>query len=252
MFGFRRARERGYPRSSNRASSFHLSWRFPPGTPPLVAVAVSLEVIEPPAVNDLYFWALQAGFADHGRRFGAGHLGLQWYPVHPGGTAVNWGGYAQSGGELRGSESALPSATRNVNTRDFDWRAKTPYELRIDRSEHGWRGLVNDVVVRELFADGGELVDVAMWSEVFARCDAPSVAVQWSRLRGWAADGGEHRPHQVVTNYQAVANGGCSNTNSSVVDGSVGGPVDQSGGPVFEQRTNSPRLTQTGALLTVT
>ena len=80
-----------------------------------------LEVTTAPQVEALYFWALQVSFTDRGRSGGGAHLGLQWYPAHPGSTAVNWGGYVPDGHELEGTTSALPSATGNVNTRDFPW-----------------------------------------------------------------------------------------------------------------------------------
>ncbi|MCX6523597.1 MAG: hypothetical protein NTX58_02345, partial [Actinobacteria bacterium] len=72
----------GLPTSSNRASSFHLSWQLPSEEDsPITAVAVTLEILEPPSVERLYFWALQADFADeNGRHGGGAHLGLQWHP----------------------------------------------------------------------------------------------------------------------------------------------------------------------------
>jgi len=41
--------------------SFHLSWDL---APPAREVAVTLEVLEPPSVDRLYFWAVQASFLD--------------------------------------------------------------------------------------------------------------------------------------------------------------------------------------------
>ena len=43
-----------------------------------------LEVLVAPSVAELSFWALQVGFVADGRDAGAAHLGLQWYPAHPG------------------------------------------------------------------------------------------------------------------------------------------------------------------------
>ena len=119
----------GRPRSSNGASSLHLGWDVPQpvADDPWVAADAVLEVRSPPEVLALYFWALQASFTDRGRHGGAGHLGLQWYPAHPGSTAVNWGGYGPDGRELDGSASTLPSATGNPNTRDYAWSPATPY-----------------------------------------------------------------------------------------------------------------------------
>ena len=76
---FRRARTHGFPPSGNGASSFHLGWRLPPGAGHLVSASVTLEVLTPPVVDDLYFWALQVTFPGAG----AAHLGLQWNHRHP-------------------------------------------------------------------------------------------------------------------------------------------------------------------------
>ena len=65
----------------------------------------------------------------------------------------------------------------------------------------------DDTIVRDLLTGGDALTDVVMWSEVFARCDAPSAAVMWSELRGFAADGSVISPESVVTNYQSNGNG---------------------------------------------
>jgi hypothetical protein len=213
-------RTTGFPTSSNRASSFHLLWEGVPATDEVSAV---LEVVEPPTVPHLYFWALQASFVDdRGRRVGGAHLGLQWYPPHPGSTAVNWGGYrdgASLGGsnvstELEGEASTLPSATGNPNTRDYAWRPHTPYRLRISGDGDGWwRGEVTDlttgetIVVRRLYGGGTRLAGPMVWSEVFARCDDPSVTVRWS----------DFTPHtnSIRTSYQRHEDGGCANTRST-------------------------------------
>jgi len=76
-----------------------------------------------------------------------------------------------------------------------------------------------------------------MWSEVFARCDDPSVAVRWSDPSATTLDGATVRPDRLSTNYQTHADGGCANTDSSP-DG-VG----------IVQRTNTERATPTGAVL---
>ena len=102
-------RTSGSPTSSNGASSFHLFWDVPPES--LREVSVTIEVIEPPTVDKLYFWALQASVEGAGGlRFGGAHFGLQHHPSYPGAGAVNWGGYRDGGGELDGSTSPLPSA----------------------------------------------------------------------------------------------------------------------------------------------
>jgi len=210
-----RPRVRGYPTSSNRASSLHLRWDPPPHT--LREVAVTLEVVEPPFVDELYFWALQASFVDRGRHVGAAHLGLQWYGRHPGSTAVNWGGYRDGAGELDGEVSALPSSTGNPNTRDYAWRPRTPYRLRIHGTGDGWwTGEVTDLstdettVVRRLNGGGTALASPVVWSEVFARCDDPSVVVRWSQLSPPATT--------MRTTYQSHEDGGCANTRS-IADG---------------------------------
>jgi hypothetical protein len=230
MLGGRGARMTGFPTSSNGASSMHLSWVLPPGVGPLIAVAATLTVVEPPVVPRLYFWAIQASFGDRGRHLGAAHLGLQWHPQHPGSTAANWGGYAAAGGELRGTESLLPSACRNPNTRDFTWAPRRPYRLRISAAGDGaWAGTVAGTELRRLLAGGNELSGVVVWSEVFARCDDPSVVVRWSDFEATTAAGDTVRPVAVRTNYQTHANGGCANTTAR---GDGGGIL---------QITNTPR-----------
>lgn len=196
----------------------HLWWD--PSPEPAEEVSVVLEVVDPPTVPHLYFWALQASFVDRGRQLGGAHLGLQWYPPHPGSTAVNWGGYRGGGGELDGDRSTLPSATGNPNTRDFVWRPRTSYRLTIAADG---TGSVTDVaagettVVRRLLHGGSEhtrLTSPVVWSEVFARCDDPTVTVRWSQLAP--------TPSALRVSYQSTGEGGCSNTTAEVdVDGAV-------------------------------
>src|SRR4051794_20715272 len=129
MFGReRRPRMRvaGRPTSSNGASSFHLHWRMP-RSEPLVEVEATIEVLVPPVVPDLYFWALQVGF----KGGGAAHTGLQWHPYRGGTPAVNWGGYRGGGGELDGSVSDLPALDGNPNTRLLAWEPRRPHVLRV-------------------------------------------------------------------------------------------------------------------------
>ncbi len=249
-FRVRWATERtaGLPTSSNGASSFHLRWHL---AGELREVSVTLEVLDLPVVPRLYFWALQADFAGPGGQAGGAHLGLQWHPSHPGSRAVNWGGYDARGTELRGSESSLPSALHNPNTRDLWWAEHTPYRLTIERAPadadrhglHAWRGTVTDLasgaatVVRDLWLPGDRISGAIMWSEVFARCDDPGVAVRWSDPSATTIDGATVRPDRVATNYQTHADGGCANTDSSL-DG-IG----------IVQRTNAPRTTPSGVML---
>jgi hypothetical protein len=234
-----RERDRGRPTSSNRASSFHLRWGgLPTG---IVEAEAVLEVVEPPRVAELYFWALQVTFSQGARSFGGAHLGLQWHPQHPGSTAVNWGGYAAAGGELDGSTSDLPSALHNPNTRDMAWEPHRPYRLRVARSadRHGWTGWVDDRPVRDLFAGGSELTGLMVWSEVFARCDDPTAAVRWSGLVGRDEAGREHRPDRLTVTYQSVTDGGCTNTDVVVAPD----------GRSVEQRTATPRTVPAGVTL---
>jgi hypothetical protein len=241
-------RTSGRPTSSNRASSFHLRWV---DVRDAVAASVVLEVLVPPSVPELHFWALQVDLAGPTGPAGGAHLGLQWYPPHPGSTAINWGGYRPGGGELDGSVSGLPSATGNPNTRDFEWSPGRRYRLTVRRTEGAaaagtaWRGEVTDLaagvttVVRDLHAPADRIVGVVMWSEVFARCDDPSVAVRWSAATVTGSDGAVQLVESMSVNYQSAADGGCSNTDASA--DSVG----------YVQRTCAARTTPRGAVLRV-
>lgn len=208
-------RDRGTPTSSNGASSMHLAWTI---DNPVRTVRAILEIPAVPKVDALYFWALQATFrnADGSGFHGGAHLGLQWHPGHPGKTAVNWGGYNAQGIELAGTASALPSATNNPNTRDYTWKPRRRYELVIKPSSGGWAGVITDLATRQattirtLHAGGARLTDIAVWTECFAACDAPSVSARWSGLEAAG------RPAEIVTaTYQTYADGGCTNTNQS-------------------------------------
>jgi hypothetical protein len=185
----------------------------------LVGVQATCEVVVPPAVDDLYFWALQASFAEGWRSHGGAHLGLQWNRRHPGNTAANWGGYHHSGRVLDGSASQLPSTPDDPNTRDFAWQPRVPYRFRITRVADGWRGEIADistghsVVIRDLYSPGAELIEPMVWSEVFAACDDPQVLVRWSGFGALTVDGEVIQPRAVRVNYQAYDAGGCSNTN---------------------------------------
>lgn len=235
------ARTTGLPTSSNGASSMHLHWR---GVPRGVrAVEVDLELTVAPATPHLRFWALQASFVDGASSHGAGHLGLQWIGGYPGHTAVNWGGYRNGGGELSGSESALPSARSNANTRNYKWEPGSVYGLRIDEGSIGWRGSIIDrrtgqtTVVRELACPGSELEHIVMWSEIFAPCDAAPLTVAWSNASA-ITNSGSVPITSFSVSYQSVANGGCSNTNVSVA----------SDGRVI-QTSNTHRTNPTGSVI---
>ncbi len=224
-------------------------WDAPDGE--WCAAEATIEILEPPTVPVLYFWALQVGFAGpDGTSGGGAHLGLQWFPPHPGSTAVNWGGYRPAGGELEGSRSPLPSAPGNPNTRDFTWVPRRPYRLAVrpagpadgpgradgsgrdSRSGSGggsdrgtaWRGEVTDLVtgtttvVRDLWAPGDRIASPMVWSEVFAACDDPQVVVRWSDLAVVDRAGRRTAVDTVTVNYQSLADGGCVTTDARVDD----------------------------------
>jgi hypothetical protein len=247
------------PRSANGASSFHLWWVMPAGVGPeprLSEVSAVLEVVVPPRVKALYFWALQVELADSRGVWGYGHTGLQWNRRYPDGTAVNWGGYAgadQGGVTLPGTASSLSGFPDDPNTLAYPWQPGRPYRIRVFRSpetSEGWRVEVTDLaagivsVVRDLTpAPGRQTADPFLggplvWSEVFADCDDPSVTVRWSDLRALDAGGNVVRPEAVRVSYQAYEAGGCPNTNVM---------VDETGGIL--QVTNTPRLAKDGTLL---
>ncbi|OFW61898.1 MAG: hypothetical protein A2133_03085 [Actinobacteria bacterium RBG_16_64_13] len=222
----------------------------------MVEVSAVLEVLAPPRVQALHFWALQVDFVEGDEVWGGGHTGLQWNRRYPDGTAVNWGGYASAergGGVLAGTGSSLSGFPDDPNTLALAWRPGRPYRLRIFRSPEtpgAWRAAVDDlasgasVTVRDLLPppdlarSEGYLVRPIVWSEVFADCDAPSLTVRWSELTAVDDTGAVLRPAAVRVNYQFHHAGGCANTNSS---------VDQTGGIV--QVTNVARTTEQGALL---
>ncbi len=243
----------GRPTSSNGASSFHLLWDV--GGGPWVAAEATLEVVTPPPVPKLCFWALQVSFSSKGRAGGGAHLGLQWYPIHPGSTAVNWGGYGPDGRELTGSVSTLPSTPGNPNTRDFAWVPGRGYRLRVEPAPsvgqaaapgglHAWRGTVTDLaegtttVVRDLYARGDRLDGPMVWSELFTDCDEPGMTVRWSDLHLYAADGRRAAVAVVRVSYQAVAEGGCVTTD-----------VRAEGPGRFVQASGTRRTTPAGARL---
>ncbi len=213
-------RVRGEPGSANGASSFHLHWLLDLDEP-VVEVAAVLEVVVPPAVDRLYFWALQASFRDGRSDRGAAHVGLQWNRNHPRNRAVNWGGYGPGGQVLAGSTSVLPSAPDDPNTRDYPWEPGQRYRLRIAPApgRRGlWLGEVTDLasgrptVIRHLDAGGDQLASPMVWSEVFARCDHPSVTARWSGLEAVGSSGRRTRPKGLTVSYESGRAGGCDNT----------------------------------------
>lgn len=217
---------RGEPGSANGASSFHLGWLLEVDEP-VVEVSAVLEVVVPPAVDRLYFWALQASFADGGRHRGAAHVGLQWNPRHPRSRAVNWGGYGADGRVLAGSASPLPSLPDDPNTRDYGWEPGRRYRLRIAPAPGlpgRWLGEVTDLaagratVIRHLDGGGDRLASPVVWSEVFARCEHPSVTVRWSDFDAVGRSGLRVQPRGLTVSYEPGPAGGCDNT-TVVADG---------------------------------
>ena len=213
-------RVRGEPGSANGASSFHLGWLLDEAEP-VVEVSAVLEVVVPPAVDRLYFWALQASFADGGRHRGAAHVGLQWNARHPRSRAVNWGGYGADGQVLAGSASSLPSLPDDPNTRDYGWEPGRRYRLRIAAAPGApgrWLGEVTDLaadratVIRHLDAGGDRLAAPVVWSEVFARCEHPSVTVRWSGFEAVGRSGRRSQPRGLTVSYEPGSAGGCDNT----------------------------------------
>lgn len=215
----------GRPTSSNRASSHHLFW-MTQSFEAIVEIRATLEVVEPPEVAELYFWALQASFTDGSTTFGGAHLGLQHHSSYPDSGAANWGGYhdpSRGGQVLDGSPLTVPSALNNANTGNFAWRPQTPYVLRIRQGHQGWLGSITgpdgeEHVLRELYCPGSAITSPLVWTESFAPCDAPPATVRWSDLAMITQSGAVVPVTAVRTNFQSVADGGCS-TSDSTVDG---------------------------------
>ncbi|MDE0170041.1 MAG: hypothetical protein OXS29_11055 [bacterium] len=219
-------RDRGLPPSPNGASSFHIWWEIP--DVPLASVSAILEVLTPLAVSRLAFFAIQASFWSHARQEGGAHTGIQWNPRHPRNLAVNWGGYDRVGEILPGTESPLPSAPGDPNTRDFAWVPAARYRLTIGPRSPGaentgrWPARIEgletgeDVVVRHLLCDSDHLRAPVVWSELFTRCDDPTIEVRWSEPTALGLDGEPVRVDRGRVTYQAYDAGGCTNTTVEV------------------------------------
>jgi hypothetical protein len=212
-------------------SSFHLWWDGMPAAH-YVRCSATLEVLRAPAVQRLYFWALQATFEDARHlQYGGAHTGLQWNPNYPNTHAVNWGGYDASGSVeaiLKGSMSPLPSRPNDVNTRDYDWQVGVSYRFDIVHTQDGWLATVTDEStgvtseIRTLFAGGDRLTSFVCWSEVFAGCTDPSAVVRWSNLSATTYDGRTIEPTGVKLTFPS--GGDCPNTDTeldSLVPGAV-------------------------------
>lgn len=229
------------------ASSFHLWWRVA-ATEPLVQAAAVCEVLVPPSVDHLYFWALQVGFHDGQSDRGGAHVGLQWHGTAAHQRAVNWGGYRDAvdgGGEFDGSTSPLKPLNRSGNTLRYLWEPLRPYRFDVRRVGGGWRAHVTDMqsgeisLIRDLYAPGPYLANPVVWTEVFAYCGDPSVTLRWSGLEATTASGILVRPDAVAITYQAPEDGGCENTNVSADD--LG----------LLQTTNARRTTPPGTVISL-
>jgi hypothetical protein len=187
----------------------HVIWNVPPLADRIVEASATLEVIDIPPVPELWFWALQASFGTAG----GAHLGLQWYDRYPSSTAANFGGYDNaSGHELAGP---------GENTQAYAWECGHPYRLTIAAADPGqWSGRIDGQELRTLTCGGTELGLRALmvWTECFARCDAPPVAVRWSSFEIVTATGERVAVTEASLGYQAVSDGGCS-TGRSERDG---------------------------------
>jgi hypothetical protein len=219
------------------ASSFHAWWYE---LPECEEVSVTLQVVDEPTVDDLYYWAMQIDFTDSSGDVLSGcHCGLQWMDGYPNYNAVNWGGYRNSDGSiLSGSTSALPSALGNDNTRNYNWNEGTEYRFRIFKvaNQGGepvgttrWRCTVTNLsssvttTIRDLYAYGDRIHGAGVWSEIFAGCSDPSVTVRWSNFEGF--EYGTGTPATIDTFYLTYQVDGCTNTTTNA-DG-MGGLVQQ-------------------------
>jgi hypothetical protein len=78
-----------------------------------------------------------------------------------------------------------------------------------------------------------------VWSEVFARCDAPTAVAVWSDPSGVTLDGRPWRPDSYSITYQREEDGGCSNSDVRLLPNGVG------------QFTNMGRTTPPGAIIAI-
>ena len=214
----------GFPTSSNRASSFHLRWLGLPPDDRVVEASATLEIVEPPAVPQLYFWALQASFVDgtpivrcRPSRPAMALSSPRWHCGQLG--RVRRRPAASSTGRCRSCRA--PPATRTPGTSAGSRAARTACRSVPARGTGDWRGSVDGHVVRELHGGGTGLADMMVWSEVFARCDDRSGRGAMERLHGQDAQPARSRPDRLAVSYQSKLDGGCDNT-TVVVDGDGG------------------------------
>jgi hypothetical protein len=135
--------------SSNRASSMHLSW-VPPDAGPLVAVAATLTVVEPPVVPRLLLGDPAL------RRLGPAPRRRPPRPaVAPAASGIDrrqLGGYAPPAASC-GQRTPPPSARGNPNT--CDTRAPGRPPVAHQRRRRRWSGAVDDTEIRRLLARSG-------------------------------------------------------------------------------------------------
>ena len=184
-------------------------WELPPAGGPIVAASARLIVEAAPPVDELYFWALQASFTDgSGRRARRRPPGpavarrRTRAPAPPTGAATR-----PAAAILPGSESALPSAHRQrQHPRPGGSRAcPTALDDRAGAPAAGLGRARSTAPSCARLAAGGDRLDGLMvWSEVFARCDDPPVAVRWSGFAATVADRrGPLARRPCAVNYQA-------------------------------------------------
>ena len=151
------------------------------------------------------FMAMQVSFADPAG--GGAHLGLQHHPRFPDRSAVNWGGYARAGGLLAGSASELRSTPADINTRDFPWKAATPYRLEVRRGRRladgqwAWIGSVTDAdgaktVVRELFSQGSSMAMILSFDIIE---NLQKILLGLLKINHWFM-----RPTLQITNHERI------------------------------------------------
>ena len=165
-------------------SGFHLWWKGVPSNEPIVACSVVLEVVQPPTVAALYFWALQASFLDAHRpvlRRGPHRAPVEPPPPGQPGGELGW---LRAGGRrhLHPGRQRLTAARHPRGPEHPHVRVarRDPVPLH-DPSRHRRVGVDGDrsgrpapeVTVRELYAAGDRLGGFVMWSELFCRGDDP-------------------------------------------------------------------------------
>lgn len=222
-------RTKGYPTSSNRASSCHLTF----SSPPLATAAWVDFYCEPDQLGALHFWAMQCDFyTDAGQSRGGAHIGCQWHPSYTrtGSRAFNWGGYREDGTEVAGSAflSGLSSQIGNPNTCGLMWTSKKWWRLYVWRAagpdgggNYTWRGELIDpattgrVPIRDLYYPAPWVRLSSVWLENFSACDAPLRGVGIFKAPTVWTSNGQFIYTQGSASYQTYDAGGCTNVDVS-------------------------------------